>query len=80
MSDLEDDVLMAFLSKSRENEVLKERGLLVHQVWVDLDKMLKVLLTRPYLAKAVEPELNELKKSVQKVLAFDAKHKDGPTA
>jgi hypothetical protein len=77
MSDLEDDVLMQMLALSRQMETSKLRMSLLNLVWRDLDQLLKGVLREPALARELELELDQLKKSVVAVLEFDAKHKDG---
>ena len=71
MSDLEDDVLMAFLALSRQMDQMKKRNLLVEVVWKDLDKLVRSLLREPVAAKAFERELLTLKESIVAVLTFD---------
>ena len=84
MSDLEDDVLMQLIDASKEMETVKlslqqakSRMSLLNLVWRDLDRLLKGVLREPALAKELETELDQLKKSVVAVLEFDAKHKEG---
>jgi hypothetical protein len=71
MSDLEDDVLMAFLALSRQMEQMKQRNLLVEVVWKDLDKLVRALLREPTTARAFQRELLVLKDSIVAVLTFD---------
>ena len=80
MSDLEDDILMAYLKSARELEGLKERGKLTDAVWSDLDRLLKRMLKEPGATTLFETELLQLKKSVVAVLTYDAEHSDGTTA
>jgi len=74
MSDLEDDVLMAFLALSRQMDQMMQRNLLIEEVWKDLHLLVQELLKWPAVAKVVEPELTGLKKSVVAVLTFDEEH------
>lgn len=80
MSDLEDDILMAFIKQGRQIESMKERNELLDEVWSNLDRVLRKILLQPELVKIAEKELQQLKDSVVAVLDFDAKHKDGPNA
>lgn len=75
MSDLEDDVLMAFLALSRQMEQMKERNLLIEEVWKDLDSLVRSLLqTDPEITNLFGRELGVLRKSVEAVLTFDEDH------
>ena len=74
MSDLEDDVLMAFLSQKKELERFKKRSALVESVWKSLDHLVRRMLKDPVLVKELEPQLKELRKAVEAVLTFDEKN------
>lgn len=73
-SELEDDVLMAYLSLFREMETLKERNALIEEVWKALDLMVRSMLKDPILSKALEPQLKNLRNVVEAVLTYDAEH------
>jgi hypothetical protein len=79
-SDLEDDVLMAFLKLSRKVESMKKRDALINVVWGDVDRLVRALQKDPVLAKALERELLQLQGSVVRVLDFDAEHAGGADA
>ena len=83
MSQLEDDVLMQLIEKSKEAESLKlsvtqlkNRTALLDRVWRDLDRLLRGVLRDPALAKELEQELAQLKSSVVAVLEFDEEQKE----
>ncbi len=85
MSDLEDDVLMQLIEMSKKAAHYKEgldkvleRDRLLTRVWKDLDQVLRAILRDPKLAKFLDMELAQLKKSVVAVLDYDKK--SGPDA
>lgn len=71
MSDLEEDVLMQLIEVSKRLNFYKERADLLEEVWMNLDRLLRAMALNPTLMKRIEPELDQLKKSVVAVLDYD---------
>ena len=73
MSDLEDDLLMAYIKQGKEMLRLKERERLMMAAWDALDQLLRKV--DPWMINQPK-EVASLKAAIEAVLTFDAE--EGP--
>jgi len=78
MSDLEDDVLMAYLAQHRELEKLKKeivqmrhKAELQEKVWIAFDHLLTKLKVHPEVFQDARGEVEKMEAAINAALSFE---------